>query len=107
MVMVNSGITQYVLSKSNVDPCGVCSLSVKAKSVLCLQCGKWIHSICAGVKRVTPKLCRNFAFCKSEGNHISCGRVSAGGGCEADVTARTRCLLVKLKFSCCMDGDFL
>ena len=35
-VMVNSGITQDGLSKSNVDPCGVCSLRVKANSVLCL-----------------------------------------------------------------------
>ena len=31
------------MSKGKVDPCGVCSLRVKAKSVLCLQCGEWIH----------------------------------------------------------------
>ena len=32
-----------------------------------------------------------------------CDRVSAGGGCEAAVTARTRCLLVK----CRECGEFL
>ena len=48
-VMVCGGITQNGLSKSKVDPCGVCSLRVKANSVLCLQCGKWIHGRCAGM----------------------------------------------------------
>ena len=54
-VMVSGGITKNGMSKSKVDPCGVCSLKVKTNSVLCLQCCKWIHSRCAGVKRVTPK----------------------------------------------------
>ena len=39
-VMVSSGITQGGLSKSNVDPCGDCSLIVKANSALCAHCGK-------------------------------------------------------------------
>ena len=36
-------------------------------------------------------------------------RVSTGGGCEAAVTARTRCGWVKLRgaVSCCIAGDFL
>ena len=38
MVMVSSSITKDVLSKSNVDPYGICSLTVKANSVLCVQC---------------------------------------------------------------------
>ena len=50
------------MSKSYVDPCGVCSLRVMANSVLCLQCGKWIHGGCAGMKMVTPKFYVNFAF---------------------------------------------
>ena len=54
-VMVSGGITNDGMSKSKVDPCGVCSLRVKANSVLCLQYGKWIHGRCAGVKMVTPK----------------------------------------------------
>ena len=37
------GITKDGMSKSKVDPCGVCSLRVKANSVLCVQCGKWIQ----------------------------------------------------------------
>ena len=55
-VMVCGGITPGGISKSVVDSCGVCSLRVKANSVLCLQCGKWIHGRCAGVKMVTPKI---------------------------------------------------
>ena len=54
-VMVSGGITKDGMSKSKVDPCGACNLRVKANSVLCLQCGKWIHSRCAGMKKVTPK----------------------------------------------------
>ena len=54
-VMVSSCITKDGLSKGIVDPCTVCSLRVKTNSVLCFQCGNWIHSKCAGVKRVTPK----------------------------------------------------
>ena len=54
-VMVSGGITQDGLSKSKVDPCGVGSLRAKANSALCVQCGKWIHSRCAGMKRVASK----------------------------------------------------
>ena len=39
-----------------------------ASSVLCVQCGKWIHSRCAGVKMVTPKSSRNVACWKCEMN---------------------------------------
>ena len=53
-VMVSGRITKDGLSKSKTDPCDVCSSRVKAKSVF-LQCGKWIHSRCAKVKKVTPK----------------------------------------------------
>ena len=52
-VMVNGGITMDGLFKDKVDPCGVFSLIAKANSVLCVQCGKWIHGRCARVKRVT------------------------------------------------------
>ena len=38
-----SGITKDGLSKSKVDPCGVCRLRVEANFVLCVQCGKLIH----------------------------------------------------------------
>ena len=37
--MVCGGITRDGLSKSKVDPYGLCSLIVKAISVLCVQCG--------------------------------------------------------------------
>ena len=111
-------ITKDDMSKSKVDPCGVCSLRVKASSVLCLQCGKWIHGRCAGLKRVAPMFSRHFTCRKCEGNigeaveqeEKLCddvetvmeftylgNRVSVGGGCEAAVTARTRCGLVKYR----------
>ena len=51
--MVGGSITNDGISKSNVDPCGVCSSRVNANSVLCLQRGRWIHGGCAGVKMVT------------------------------------------------------
>ena len=47
-VMVSSGITQDGISESKVAPCGVCSLRVKANSILCV---KWIHGRCCGVKK--------------------------------------------------------
>ena len=80
--------------------------------LLCAQCDRWIHGRCAGVKRVTPKFSRSFTCRKCEANigeavkqdeklcdkvetvrefaYLS-DRVSAGGGCEAAVTARARC----------------
>ena len=64
-VMVSSGITKDDMSKSNVDLCGVCSLRVKANSVLCVQCAKWTHS---DVKRATPKFFGSFTCRKCEGN---------------------------------------
>ena len=56
------------MSKSKVDPYGVCSLRVKTNSVLCVQCGKWIHGRFATMKRVTPKFSRNPTCRKCEGN---------------------------------------
>ena len=37
--MVCGGIKMDGMSKSKNDPCVVCSLRVKANSVLCLHCG--------------------------------------------------------------------
>ena len=68
MVMVNDSITKDGMSKSKVDPCGVCSLIAKANSALCLQCGKYIHSRCAGMKRVAPKYSKYLTCRKCEGN---------------------------------------
>ena len=55
--VMNSGSIKDGLSKSNGDPCEVCSLVVKASSVLCVQCGRWFHSRCAEVRRVFKKFC--------------------------------------------------
>ena len=86
-------------------------LSVKANSVLC---GKWIHSICARVKKVTPEFSGNFIFRKCEWNigeaveqeERLCDEVKtvrqftylgdrvSAGGCA---TARSRCGWVKIR----------
>ena len=55
-VMVSGGITMDGISKSNVDRYGVCSLRVKTNTVVCFQCGKWMHDRCAIFKWVTQKL---------------------------------------------------
>ena len=54
-VMVSRSITKNGLSKSTVDPRGVCCFTVKYDSVVCVQCGMWIHDRCVGVKRVNEK----------------------------------------------------
>ena len=85
-------------------------MRARANSVLRVQCGKWINGRCAVVQMVTPKFSRNITCRKGEGNigevvqqeEKLCDevetvsgftylgdRVSAGGGCEAGVTART------------------
>ena len=43
-------------------------MGVKANSVLCLQCGKWIRGRFAGVKRVTQEFFGNFTCRRCEGN---------------------------------------
>ena len=59
-VIVIGGSTKDGWSKSKVDPCGVCCLTVEANTCLCAQCAQWIHVGCAGVKVVTQKFSRNF-----------------------------------------------
>ena len=58
-MMISGGIPRNGFSESKVDPCGVCSLRVKANSVFCVQCDECIHSRCACVKRVTAKFSKN------------------------------------------------
>ena len=115
-VMVCGGITKDGMSKRKVDLCGTCSLRAKANSALCLQCGKLIHSRCAGMKKVTLTSSKYLTCSKCEGNIGEAveqevklcdevetvseftylgDRVSPSGGCETAETARTRCGLVK------------
>ena len=109
---------QGEVSVSKVDPCGICGKHVMANSVLCVKCGRWIHGRCAKVKRVTPRLGRDFVCgrCKKQDDGLEpvkelcevvetvvrgfCylrDRVNASGGCKAAVTARTRIGWVKFK----------
>ena len=117
-IIVSGGIAKNGLSKCKVDPCWVCSLRVTVIFVLCLQCGKWVHCRCAGMKRVTPKFKKNVTCRKCEGNTGEAvelevklcdeadtiseftylgDMVSVGGGCKAAVAARTRCRWVKFR----------
>ena len=49
--------------KSKVDPCVEYDKSVKANSVMCTKCGKWVRGRCAKMKRVTLSLAKDFV-CK-------------------------------------------
>ena len=109
-VMV-SGSKGEVL-KSKVDPCVKCRKRVMANSVMCTECGKWVHGRCAKRKSVISTLAKGFV-CKvcadtMEGivkpDEISffdqddfvksfCylrDRLNASGRSEAAVTARTK-----------------
>jgi hypothetical protein len=122
---VNFGKTKLVVSGaegevsvSKVDPCGICGKRVMTNSVLCVKCGKWIHGRCTKVKRVTPKMGRDFVCGRCEkraGGFVEpveelCEevetvkgfcylgvRVNASGGCEAAVTTRARFGWVKFR----------
>ena len=52
-VMVSGGITKDGLSISKVDQSEVCGVRVVVNSVLCVRYGKWIHTGCVGVNRVS------------------------------------------------------
>ena len=45
---------------SNVDPCSKCGKRVRANSVMCTKCCKWVHVRCAKMKRVTSALAKGF-----------------------------------------------
>ena len=120
-VIIIGGITKDNMSEGKVDPCLVCILRITANAVLCVQCGKWIHCGCAEVTMVTPKFSRDFLCRKCEGNigeaveqeeklcdevgtvrestYIG-DRMSAGVGCEAAISGRTRCGCVA-SMECC------
>ena len=50
-VRFSGGIADNGMSKNKAYRCGFFSLTVNASSVLYVQCGKWNHSMCVGVKR--------------------------------------------------------
>ena len=89
-----------------------------ANSVLGVKCGKWTHGRCTKVKRVTPRLGRDFVCgrCKQvddglvepvkelceevetvRGFYYLGDKVNESNGCEAAVTARARIGWVKFK----------
>ena len=67
-LMATVCIAKDGLSKSKVYPCRVSSLRIKANSVLCVQCGRWIHGRCVRVIRVTPRISGYFTCRKCQEN---------------------------------------
>src|ERR1043165_3611088 len=58
-------------------PCGVCGKGVGRNSILCPQCGKWIHKRCSGVKG-SLESCRNF-ICAKCLHKVASVEVTVGG----------------------------
>ena len=114
---VNMGKTKVMvcgeggeIEVSRVDPCGVCDKRVKANSVLCVGCSKWVHKRCSGVKGALKKVegvfrckrCVSGVRLAGRGEGMKDGiervesfvylgdKLNAGGGCLSAVTARVR-----------------
>ena len=126
-VVASKDVIKDVMSINKVHLCG---MGVLAHPVLCVKCGKWFHSRCAGVKTVAPKCSRDVAF-RICGGSIGMavvqeerlcdgvetvreftylgGTVSVGGGCETAVTSRAGLWSVKFwnMATCCVERGFL
>lgn len=114
---VNIGKTKVMVSGeggekviSRIDPCGVCGKRVKANSVLCIGCQKWVHKRCSGVRGALKKVegmfkCRrcvsgvidmeaqlglNDGIERVESFVYLGDKLNAGGGCLSAVMARVR-----------------
>ena len=117
--------------KSKVDLCAKCGRRVRANSVLCTNCGKWVHGRCGKMKRVILTLAKGFAckrcveakkgICKPAEELIFydqmelvksfCyleNRLIPSGGSEASVIAKTRIGCVKFTKcgNCFMEESF-
>ena len=115
---VNMGKTKVMVSGeggerviSSIDPCGVCDKRVKANSVLCIRCQKWVHKRCSGVKGALKKVegifkCKRCVHGVNNREEAKTGlndgiervesfvylgdKMNADGGCLSAVTARVR-----------------
>ena len=50
MKVMKCCVNSMPLSDSGKWPCGVCRKGVRSNSVFCVQCKKWVHKKCSGVK---------------------------------------------------------
>ena len=48
--------------KSIIDPCAKCGRLVMSNSVMCTNCGKWVHGRCSEMKRATSTLAKGLDF---------------------------------------------
>ena len=112
-----SGIEEETFDRK-IDPCGVCGTRVMSNSVLCTECGKWVHSRCTDKKKFAVYLNKNFV-CKKYTSVVKnlegpdeklCDglqtitkftylgdRLNTTGGCEIAVTARSRIGWIKFR----------
>ena len=117
-IMLSGRISKDGMHKCKVNPCRVCSLTVKSNSALSVQCCKWIHDRCDGLKIVIPQFSTDITYRKCVGNieetveledmllHTEEAvmeltylgdRVSTVGRCEVAMTASTRCGWAKFR----------
>ena len=59
---MNAGMTKVrvQIEDSGKHPCGVCRKGVESNSILCVECLRWVHKRCSGIK---GKLKSNVDFC--------------------------------------------
>jgi hypothetical protein len=107
-VMVSEEGGERVVSR--IDPCGVCDKRVKANSVMCIGCKKWVRKRCSDVKGALKKVegtfkckrCVSGAMNREAETGLTDGiervesyvylgnKLNAGGGCLNAVTSRVR-----------------
>ena len=115
-----SGIEEETFDRK-IDPCGVCGTRVMSNSVLCTECGKWVHASKmhgTNKKKFAVYLNKNFVCkkCTSVVKNFKgpdeklCDgletitkftylgdRLNTTGGCEIAVTARSRIGWIKFR----------
>ena len=55
-----SGEWQKVMEKAVRWPCGVCARGVRNNSIQCINCQRWVHRKCSGIKGSRCKVLKAF-----------------------------------------------
>ena len=114
-------VSRFPSEDSGKHPCGVCRKGVASNSILCVECLRWVHKRCSGIK---GKLKSNVDFrcrrCLEESlvgtvlrreveiepnMKLECvpkfcylgDTLGAGGGADEAARARVRCAWAKFK----------
>ena len=79
---MKSGGGSGVVVLAKIDPCGVCGKRAKINFLRCMARKKWVHALCAKVKKVFCRMNGNFEcrvcmnVSNKEGNKVSNGCLS-------------------------------